>query len=228
MEVTFSQNFLNISRAECANVYLVVMKNANTHFRCAEILAPAGEYSNAVAHLILGTEEIIKALLLFLESKDFDLRKVEGYKSLFRNHRARHSIIKEFYSVIMALKSLVSIEKKKKDENAILYYAKAVTDVLYGVISGIENYQWWDNADNLKQECFYVDYKSAIKDPQSISSEQYQEAYKNVSVFKNDIRIIIAALTRANNKQLNDFRIGFEEANFKGILEATIKRSAKR
>ncbi|HWJ29144.1 MAG TPA: AbiV family abortive infection protein [Flavisolibacter sp.] len=228
MEQVHSVNFLNISPTECGKVYSVVLKNANTHFRCAEILSTSGEYSNAVAHLILGAEESIKALLLFLESKGFGLRGVDGYKKLFRDHKARHSIIKEFYSVIMALKSLILIDSKKESENAFLYYLKAATEVAYGIISGIENYNWWNKADSLKQECFYVDYKTVIKDPIFISIKEYDDAFKNVSAFQKDIRLIIAVLNKANESQLKEFRKAFNEANFKNILKDTIKRSAEK
>ncbi|MFC0513388.1 hypothetical protein ACFFGT_04225 [Mucilaginibacter angelicae] len=43
--------------------------NAQRHFRCANILAEAGEHQNAIAHLILSTEELIKTFGALLAAK---------------------------------------------------------------------------------------------------------------------------------------------------------------
>jgi hypothetical protein len=50
--------FINLPYKECLKAFPVVQANADCQFRVAEILAEKKEYSNAVAHLILGTEEL--------------------------------------------------------------------------------------------------------------------------------------------------------------------------
>ncbi len=227
MNSNTKRGFLNINANECGIAFPVAKQNAETHFRCSQILSEAKEYANAIAHLILGSEELIKALVLFLESKGFDLRKVQGYKKLFHDHKVRHSMIKEFYSVIMFLKSLVHIENKKRHENSMLYYIKAATNVIWGVIASIENYEWWNKADGLKQSCFYVDYDAGIVTPSSITVDEYKQASLHIFELQQDIRVIIVAFSRATEEELAVFRASFAEANFKELIAGTIKRSSK-
>jgi AbiV family abortive infection protein len=83
--------FISLSPAECALVYPEIMANANAHFEVAAILAEKEHYSNAIAHSILGFEELVKGLVLFLDSKDFKLRpNIPDIKRLFNYHSAKH------------------------------------------------------------------------------------------------------------------------------------------
>lgn len=143
MEQGNKKGFLNISLEECGKVYPIIQKNAETHFHSAKILANEKKYANAVAHLILGSEELLKSLVLFLESKAFDLRNVEGYKKLFSNHRARHSIIKEFYSVIIIIKKFIELFESKKKEPLFLQILKGIKSGLEGVLQAANNHEWW-------------------------------------------------------------------------------------
>jgi len=45
---------------------------------------------------------------------------------------------------------------------------------------GLENYTWWDNADKLKQNCFYLDYKAEIIFDPAISTKQWTTAHQFV------------------------------------------------
>lgn len=76
-------SFLEISLETCGEVYPLIRRNAEMHFKSAKILSKVKEYPHAVSHLILGTEELIKSFVLLLENKQFNLRAIKGYKKLF-------------------------------------------------------------------------------------------------------------------------------------------------
>jgi AbiV family abortive infection protein len=221
-------SFLDISLQTCGDVYPVVRKNAERHFRTTKILSTAKEYPNAVAHLILGTEELIKSFVLFLEHKQFNLRVVKGYKKIFYSHSARHSILKEFFSVWVGVKQLLEIKEREKKENGFLYYLNIAKIVFEGFLSGINNHEWWNEADKLKQNCFYVDYLDQIISPDIIGMKKFKEAEKHVMAFRTDIRILMAVITKANEKQLIQFRKTFEEAEFKLLIQESIERSGEK
>src|SRR6266542_2901724 len=96
-----TKTFLEISKQEYLTIYPQVLTNAIHLFEGGKILAEAGFYGQAISHLILAIEEYIKALYLFLEGKEFQLRHVKSIKGIFYSHAARHSIIRDSYSVWM-------------------------------------------------------------------------------------------------------------------------------
>jgi AbiV family abortive infection protein len=219
-------SFLEISLETCGEVYPVIRRNADRHFRSAKILSKEKEYPHAVSHLILGTEELIKSFVLLLENIQFNLRAIKGYKKLFYNHSATHSIIKEFFSVWVFFRQLLDIKKNKRNENTALYWLGIAGTVLRGVLSGVNNYEWWNTADTLKQNCFYVDYTDKIISPNTVKEAKYMEAEKHVNSFYEDIRFLMAVLARANDKQLEEFRKLFKETEMKELMQESIQRSA--
>ncbi|MBS1563312.1 MAG: hypothetical protein JST39_02935, partial [Bacteroidetes bacterium] len=88
------RKFLNLSATECSNVYPAVLECAANHYRIAETLAESSFFGSAVAHLILGAEEQLKGMALFLDSKGFALRGKKGLNKLFHHHQSRHTIFK--------------------------------------------------------------------------------------------------------------------------------------
>lgn len=64
------KSFLEISKQECLNNYQKLIDNSVRHFKVAEIIFNNEEYGIAISHLILGTEELVKAFILYLEEKD--------------------------------------------------------------------------------------------------------------------------------------------------------------
>lgn len=90
------KNFLTISAKDCQTEYKAVMANSDQKLRSAELLAKEQDYGSAISLLIISNEELIKALILFLDGQGFELRSVKGMKSLFTNHRLRYLLAMVF------------------------------------------------------------------------------------------------------------------------------------
>lgn len=225
---TSTIHFVHLSQQKCLEVYPVVKANAERHVRIAKILAESAEYSNAVAHLILGTEELIKTLALFMEGKGFIISTVTDYRKLFYNHSARHSLLKEFFSVWIFCKGLLELKKRKKDEHSFVYGLKIVIEILGAGLEGIANYDWWDEADRLKQNGFYVDYKNGIVSPEVIEISAYEKALKITAQFHQDADRLIAQLSVAGENELKELRSNFEKADIKSLLAESISRSQQK
>jgi AbiV family abortive infection protein len=228
MEPIHKNTFLTITLAECEKVYLELQKNAERHLQSAQVLANANDNANAVAHIVLGTEELIKAFALFLESKGFGLRQIDGYKKLFTNHRARHAVIKEFYSVIIFFKQFITDEEKPKvNKHWVLEGLDFLGKAAQGALAATKNYEWWGKADTLKQNCFYVDYSHSIISPETIDKAAFDIANKYANNLKEDIRFITLAISKAPTEKLKEFIKIFEEADMKNLIGETIQRSNK-
>lgn len=218
--------FMSLSPAQCGKVYFPVRKNAETHLRIAAILEKNKEYSNAIAHLILGTEEFIKATVLLLECKGFSLRTMKKYSKLFYNHTARHTIIKDFFSFWMVARNLFLIEGRKPKENKVAYWINLLKDLTGTVLDSLDNHEWWKTADTRKQNCFYADYENDLLLPKSFELADYQEAKKHVDRFIYDTRIVLAVLLKANEQQLEGFRRTFWDTDFPEMLSETINQKS--
>lgn len=216
--------FMSLSPAQCGKVYYPVRKNAETHLRVASILAKSGEHANAIAHLILGTEEFIKATVLILESKNFSLRSMKKYQKLFYNHSARHTIIKDFFSFWMAAQHLMQIKERKKTENKILYWINTIQSISGALLNSVDNHDWWKGADTRKQNCFYADYDNGLVLPNSFTASDYQEAKKHVDRFIREARILMLIMLKANEAQLETFREQFWDTDFPDILSETVNK----
>lgn len=225
MNVIKPKNFISLDAFECSNTYPVLIENAERHFCVSEILNENKEFPNAVSHLILGSEELIKAFFLMLVSKGFILRDVKGYNRIFFNHTARHSFMKEFFSIWLGFKNIMVIEKKRENENPWLYGLNVLIKSLRVTVTATMNYEWWSNADLLKQRCFYVDFDEAIFSPATILETQYLEARNHVSTFRDEFKKIQLDFEEATEMQLMEFFKLIEEAGFKESLEEMIKRS---
>ncbi|MNY28149.1 hypothetical protein D3C86_1621050 [compost metagenome] len=69
-------------------------------------------------------------------------------------------------------------------------------------VTAYGNYRWWEKADELKQQTFYVDYANGIIDPASISVSDYSCALHYVTLFRNDLEDMIAKIESSTDSQL--------------------------
>lgn len=195
----------SLSPTEYKDVYPVVEANAQRHFRCADILSSNGEYPNSVAHLILGTEELIKAFVCLLLSKGLSLKGQSWFEKMFTDHKTRHDLIKDFFSLYLTLNYSAD---KIKVNGLISFLGSAIMNFMmaYG------NYNWWNNADELKKCAFYVDYENGIVDPSDIDDYAYSGAKSYVGQFDRDITGLMRKLEIMTKIEFTDWeRINFKE-----------------
>lgn len=77
-----NENFLNISQLACQKSHMTILENSDRHFIVAEKIYEMKDfYGIAISHLILSTEELVKALIIYLEGEGLHLRSIKGIKS---------------------------------------------------------------------------------------------------------------------------------------------------
>ncbi|MBW4888918.1 AbiV family abortive infection protein [Mucilaginibacter sp. HMF5004] len=191
-----NRRWSDLTFVEFEPIYPVIELNAKRHFNCANILAEAGEYQNGIAHLILGTEELIKAFGCLLNTKNFGIKNQPWFGKLFSSHKIRHDLIKDFFSIYLLFN--FSSRKAKERSGFWAIIGNAVLNV--GMATG--NYLWWKKADDLKQRAFYVDYCDGIVDPADIKFADYERASTYVRVFEQDVTKLMREIESASPNKL--------------------------
>lgn len=191
------KGWTSLSHEQYKETFIVAMGNAERHFSCSEILAGAGQHQNAIAHLILGSEELVKSFWCLLMGRKINLKKLPWFTKLFYNHKIRHDLLKDFLSVYLLLFNSTLPKRKKSD--GIL---KTIGIFLGRSITAYGNYLWWENADIIKQRAFYIDFEDGIIDPALISVSDYTSALNYVTLFRNDLRQMIAKIDSLSDDRL--------------------------
>lgn len=199
-----NRNWNDLSPKEFTSIYPVIEANAKRHFRCASILYDTGEHQNAIAHLILGTEELIKAFGCLLTAKGWAVKQQPWFGKLFKNHKTRHDLIKDFFSIYLLINFSAKRVKNKKGFWASVGQAIGSTVIAAG------NYIWWKNADDMKQRAFYVDYINGLIDPADISKDDYETAARYVKIFEEDISGLMRKIEVATPGQLKIIEEDFD------------------
>ncbi|MCX2575692.1 MULTISPECIES: AbiV family abortive infection protein [Pedobacter] len=189
----------DLTLQEFKSIYPVIEENANRHFRCAEILGKSDEPQNAIAHLILGTEELIKAFACLLMSRKVPLRQQSWFKKIFLHHKVRHDLVKDFFSMYLLFRFSSSTNLRPTGIFSFLGAA------LMNTAMATANYFWWSNADSLKQRAFYVDFINSIVDPSTITAGDYQVAKAYVNLFQKDIAKLMRSIEVMSDKELKSW-----------------------
>lgn len=228
MSTKTNSKFRSLNKQQCCEVYPVIRQNAAKHFHAAKLLASHKDYGNGIAHLILGTEEQIKSIVLMLQGYDFPVRDIVYYDKLFYLHSARHNVLKEFHSIFVFADSISKYSAARKLKNNNETFGQMFMGGLQSVKKGVENYIWWDSADKLKQNCFYLDYTDeGLIDPAIIDEKQWNIALKFVSKFTLDLQVLMETVANATDRELANFRSQFIESEMVEMVSESINRKRK-
>lgn len=193
------KGWTSLSPAQFQESFAIVSENAQRHFDCAELLSAAGHPQNGIAHLILGSEELVKSLWCLLMSRKVELKKLPWFTKLFYNHKVRHDLLKDFFTIYLFFFNS-SLPKRKNSDG----FLKTIWMFLGRSFAAYGNYRWWEGADGMKQRAFYVDFADGFLDPATITSADYSNAFSYVKLFRNDLKQIISKIERSSDKQLED------------------------
>jgi hypothetical protein len=136
--------------------------------------------------------------------------------------------LKEFFSVWIFCRSFVVLKKRKKEEPLLGYLFKLTANLFGTSMAALEHYEWWQAADKLKQNGFYVDYVNGIISPVSITAADYDQASRMVTAFRKDARLLIEFCLSATEPQLKSLRKTLKTAAIKELLAESIGRSINR
>lgn len=208
------------------------VKNAKDHLKAAEMLRDAKLCGFANSHLILASEEVLKAGMLF--SKHFMPEiEVPDFESYFKDHKFKHKILEVFEvlfnfqdnlldSTMKNFKNQLEENKELLNEELILEIRKAnidnvVNNVKAFPVSAKDTFSsgnWWKNANYQKNKGFYVNIeKNTWVIPDSITEADFNESYSIVS--KIITRLSRMEIVFSDPEVQERIRVAREEGYFK-------------
>lgn len=229
-----SRTFLDLSKAECKSSYPILMENSDRHFKIAEKLSLQGEYGPAISHVVLSSEEMIKAWVLFFDSLGLRIRSIKGSKRLFRAHKVRHEFAAFLYLMGHIFRYYIEMLREISRQPEALKHAGNKKSELYIKLKktaqelirqGLAGMDWWSKAEELKQRGFYVDYHNGLIAPNALTVDDYNEAAKTFGVFRKMQIDTMGFMQKGNQQELALFTKQFQNENLYGLLEQMIDLS---
>jgi len=152
--------------------FILLSENANDHFDTAKSLAKKGKYGLAVSHLVLSAEESIKAMYFAMQFFDTDIDNIT-LKELFSAHKAKHRKIQIGNKIIKEIITEFLDEVSKGDKDIKEDFKEIKTSIK------ASNYKIFNEANNIKNKGFYVDYiNNNFFSPNQIKEEEYKTFYQ--------------------------------------------------
>lgn len=180
--------------------FRLTLANAHDHIKAAEA-CEAISLGLANSHLILASEEAVKAALYYQLYFDPDSKNEIDDFDKYNYHKHKHQKIKrqediglQFAAIVNAMRApleeldeTASLDEKRAKYEQGLDDAISIGEKILADDNFIDtNQAWWDEADKNKNLGLYVD---LLKDkgiwigPFSITAEQYQKSKSIVSTF---------------------------------------------
>lgn len=170
--------FYKLTKEQLFNGANLSVANGEAHLMCAEEMAKLNQFGLANSHLILGVEEFIKATLLF--AAFLNIKIDDKIRPYFGDHKAKHKAgelmdipYQKVSSIINLIELFTNASKKKF---SIAKFLNVIED-----LGDDTNYQdWWKNANNRKNDGFYVGYENDWKYPQQITSKEFEKSKRAI------------------------------------------------
>lgn len=212
------------------NGYRLAIENAKKHFEIAELIVKNGiSFGIANSHLILASEETVKAGMLFSLHHDPEM-KVDDFDEYFSNHKHKHKTIISIEFMFSFMDDIIKMvskpardrynakggylnaeEYKKSMDEGIENLITHLDKILIGVNGIKTNEEWWQQANAKKNLGFYVHLnKSSLKweTPATVSEVEYQNVKK---IVENLMKDFVSLEEIFSQKEVQDAYAKFKE-----------------
>jgi AbiV family abortive infection protein len=217
-----NKNLFQLTAEELLEMVPVIRHNSMRLQNTGKLVGNSEDYGTAVSLLILSAEEQLKAFFVQLEGNGFAFRKSKVLKGLFFNHRPRHALIREAFSVWIFFNEWLIKDPLHSGSRQTF-----ASRFLEGIGRGYLTKKWWEKADDLKQRGFYVDYRDGLINPSTTTKEQYDEALRHTVRFQEQSDQWMNKVSKMNHEMMMGWKTLFENANLETLLEESINRHAE-
>jgi hypothetical protein len=230
-----SKPLSKLTSEECFLFYEMMIQNSNVRWESAKLLAENQDYGGAINSHITSMEEMVKAFILFLDSKGFELRTIEGMESIIRkSHSLRHFICFAIFVLNIFIDDfkkymprflkdpsimLTFIKDKKGREVLIKWY------VLRKIPFIKKEFHWFSQMEKFRQSGNHVDFDSQQKSPLEINADDYLEVYKrlnNVREVFNDFIKVYSDNDGKILKQIHLVQADFKNENLYALAQKSL------
>ncbi|WP_147676290.1 AbiV family abortive infection protein [Algibacter pacificus] len=178
------KKFINLSPKDSKGLDQPIYKNARHLRKDAFALAETNKsYSSATSLLILSSEEVIKATLVFLHSQEYKVYLIKGAKRFFSDHNIRHEVA-QLVEVGSSLMETINIWEEQREKPLFKTKVKWLDWGLNGLNDLVKSAQPLMNSgkrieklqefNDLKNQGLYVNYEDRLLSPQfQIVADEY-------------------------------------------------------
>lgn len=178
------QNFINLSSNDSKGLDQSIYNNARKLRNDAILLAETNKsYCSATSLLILSSEEIIKATLVFLHSQGFKVYLIKGAKRFFSDHKIRHEVA-QLVEVGSSLMETMTIWEEQREKPLFKTKVKwldwglnGLNDIVKSVqplVDSGKRIEKLQEFNDLKNQGLYVNYEDKLFSPQfQIDADEY-------------------------------------------------------
>jgi AbiV family abortive infection protein len=189
--------------------YKLSIANAKKHFECAELIVKDGiSFGIATSHLVLSSEEAVKAAMLFFLDYDPEI-KIEDFDKYFSDHKHKHKTISALEFGLSFKKNMIDTlvnpakerfkrkgdyltkeEIQESGDEGVDNLIKWFDNILNETSQVKTNEEWWKQANSKKNAGFYVELNRGNgkwKSPDAIAKEEYLKTKAIVENLMKDL-----------------------------------------
>lgn len=197
-----TNSFFSVPREELLKFYPAIKSNSQSQYNVGLKLAAEGNNGPAISHLLISTEEMIKALIVVLDAKGFNFRNIKGMNVFFKNHEIRFFVGYLIFIMTLFGEDLVkAMSKMREDPKSInlhaLYFDKPRLNLklkwyfLRKFIVINKEMHWFSKAEVFRQNGFYVDMKGDLVSPLKLTDKEFNEAKERLEKINKSTQSLI-------------------------------------
>jgi AbiV family abortive infection protein len=238
-----NNSFFSIPREKLLTLYPAIIKNSDEQYQTAIEIYENGKPGIAIPHLLISSEELIKALIVVLDAKGFKFRTIKGMDIFFRNHEIRFFISALIFVVSLFGDDLFRfLEKMKTDHTKAMSMMLNIKNREESSMNKIKWYflrkyviiqaeiKWFSNAELFRQNGFYVDMSGNLVSPLTITPQQFQETKMRIDKVNKIIKYMIETFESDEDvikEEIERFKISCDTENYYTLIANELENMRK-
>jgi hypothetical protein len=233
-------SFFDIPKDKLKEYYPQIIANSDAQYNIALDIVKAGQPGIAIPHLLISSEEMIKALVVALDHKGFKFRTVKGMDIFFRHHEIRFFLSAIIFSISLFGDDFINAIKRFKEDPT--WFTKFYRDDPHYRDSRIKWYfmrkafairaeiAWFSKAEVFRQNGFYVDMKGGLTTPINISMQEFEDTRVRIEKVNKIVKYAIDTFMTEDPemvKQIESTKASFDNEKYYNLIETGISNVRK-
>ncbi|WP_157503211.1 AbiV family abortive infection protein [Mangrovimonas xylaniphaga] len=231
-------SFFNLSAKQSIGLDKPIYNNALRLRKDANLIAGKNQsFSTATSLLILSSEEVIKAILVFLHSQGYKVYRLQDSKKFFRDHKIRHQLSQLIETGYGLLESSMKLkESPKAIANTKIRWLNSAINELGRIAGALEPFvQTSERIEKLngfndsKNNGLYVGFKNGLMVPSEMITKDYfeevQEIIERTFKFYKMLRVLHNPMifNHRSPKEINQLKAYLHDFIDKALMDFSFK-----
>src|ERR1700740_1463679 len=230
-------SFFSVPRERVLEHYPSIILNSDAQYNAGIAINESGQPGIAIPHLLMSTEELIKALIIVLDAKGFKFREIKGMDLFLKNHEIRFFLSSIIFAVSLFGDDLIkSLEALRKEPSKAVEIASVLKDPIsrerklkwymlrkFFIIR--KEVKWFSKAEVFRQNGNYVDMNGDLISPLNISQKEFNETKVRIDKVNRATKYMIESFLDEDPKlvkQLEVIKRNFSVGKYYELIEQGI------